>query len=265
MVRAWELHRPDFLITSQLTLTRDIPSKWWRPGEGVVLPNGGHPSTYVENETVELSMVAQACNPGVWKAEVGESSQSQPGMQNEFQVTLGYTARPCLKKQEPKQMNTWDCDRQGLCPTILNHKWVWFVTFLSHALDLPVLLSGGLVVQLTIISALQRTTVWCSPECSTKGKEPFGFPITILSCTSSAFQAVLYWFIQLQHHRPPWLMSSCQGQMRWEQWQTQVCCLLAPVPAFLLGKKLLQHAVVNLPRTLFCTVMTLFSEVDKLM
>lgn len=76
------------------------------PGEGVVLPDGGQPSTYVENETVGLSMVAQAYNPGVRKAEVGESSQSQLGMQNEFQVTLGYTARPCLKKQEPKQMNT---------------------------------------------------------------------------------------------------------------------------------------------------------------
>lgn len=36
------------------------------------------------------------------------------------------------------------------------------------------------------------------------------------------------------------------------------------MPAFLFGKKLLQHAVVNLPHTLFSTVMTLFSEVDKL-
>ena len=46
---------------------------------------------------------------------------------------------------------------------------------------------------------------------------------------------------------------------------TDTCLvLLVLMPAFLFGKKLLQHAVGNFPQTLFSIVMTLFSEVDKL-
>jgi hypothetical protein len=50
----------------------------------------------------EPGMVAQAFNPSTWEAEAGGFLSSRPAWSTEFQVSQGYTEKPCLKK--PKRI-----------------------------------------------------------------------------------------------------------------------------------------------------------------
>lgn len=49
-----------------------------------------------------IGLVAQAFNPSTWEAEAGRSLwvQDQPGLQNKFQVSRGYTERLCFKTKQ---------------------------------------------------------------------------------------------------------------------------------------------------------------------
>ena len=45
-------------------------------------------------------MVAHAFNLSTWEAKAGDLQvQGQPGLQNKFQDSQGYTKKPCLEKQ----------------------------------------------------------------------------------------------------------------------------------------------------------------------
>ena len=51
-------------------------------------------------------MVAHAFNLSTWEAEAGgflSCRRGQPGLQSEFQVSQGYTEKPCLKKKKKKE------------------------------------------------------------------------------------------------------------------------------------------------------------------
>jgi hypothetical protein len=44
-------------------------------------------------------MEVHICSPGTQEAEAGKSQvQDQPKLHSEFKASLGYIARPCLKK-----------------------------------------------------------------------------------------------------------------------------------------------------------------------
>lgn len=49
-----------------------------------------------------LGLVAYTCNPSACEAEmgVGDSCDQQRGLISEFQTSLGYRVRPCLKQKQ---------------------------------------------------------------------------------------------------------------------------------------------------------------------
>lgn len=69
-------------------------------------------------------MVAHSCKPSTWEAKTRESRvQVQPVIHTEFQASLGYRGKPCLKKQTCPL-----CVRRGSPPP-----WLW------AAFPLPIL------------------------------------------------------------------------------------------------------------------------------
>jgi hypothetical protein len=54
-----------------------------------------------KNKLAQPGLVVHVYNPSTKEAEVGGSwVQGQHGLQSKFKATLGYIARPCLKKQK---------------------------------------------------------------------------------------------------------------------------------------------------------------------
>lgn len=53
---------------------------------------------------LKLGMIAYSFNPSSWEVEAGE----QPGLHSEFQASLEYRGRPCLKNEcQEKRIMGW--------------------------------------------------------------------------------------------------------------------------------------------------------------
>jgi hypothetical protein len=75
-------------------------------------------------------VVAHAFNPSTRETEAGgflSAVQDQPGLQNEFQYSQGYTEKPCLKKKKknffflPKDLGKNDDELED------NVKYLWTI------------------------------------------------------------------------------------------------------------------------------------------
>jgi hypothetical protein len=61
------------------------------------------PSFLKKKKKICRAVVVHAFNPSTWEAEAGRFLGGRTGLQNEFQDSLGYTEKPCLKKSKKKK------------------------------------------------------------------------------------------------------------------------------------------------------------------
>lgn len=87
-------------------------------------------STFLQKRDLRAKPCGNVCNLGSWEAEAGGLQiQGQPKPHSEFEASLGYTVRPCLKTKTQTQ-------KQPL-PSLPEHFWL-ACSFIIHS-------SGGIV------------------------------------------------------------------------------------------------------------------------